>query len=563
LLGELLLLWRDGHGINATLPPTIALELGGPCSDDFDTRAVSAIARVAEATQAEDDLQIIAENKLAKALTEEMKHLQAKGNYTLLIDSIDDFWDASDQALTYLTAFMHACLEVSTQVPWARALLFLRENIFERVRARDSESSRLETSVSGLDWTQRQLVELVERRLNRPLTAKFPLGGATWDAFFEDAKAARSQIFEFCHNRPRDVLIYVSHAIDSAKAEGHSRILIEDVEGARRRFSDNRLKDLGDEYAENHPQIAVVLARFYGLGRRFTLGGMESLIRGLLNDRDVKRLCAAWIFENQTLELFVRLLYNIGFIGLEKAGRTAKFRALGPQDTSPPALAEDVALVVHRCYWDALDLQDYLVQKLPENTEFGPVGRLLDLPGGLDPSEYEDQLSDLARRLDEIPLGHAGASDFEAAVGDVLRLCFFRGLDNLECRSRSVGGETIKDWVAAIRAQTGFWSIIRQRYSATQVIWECKNYVDLAAEDFHQVSYYLSDPIGKFAIIAFRGETQTTHLKHIQRVANDKGALILPLGIRDLRVFVRQARAGKFKEDHIQDRYDSVVRRIS
>ncbi|MFI8805599.1 MULTISPECIES: P-loop ATPase, Sll1717 family [Micromonospora] len=563
LLGELLLLWREHHRTYAELNETVSAELEGPCQVDFDTRALSAIAEVARAVASEDDQQIVSANKQTKSLVESMKQLRGGGSYTLLIDSIDDFWDASDQALTYLTAFLHACLEVSTQIPWARALIFLRENIFERVRARDSESSRLETSIAGLGWTQRQLVELVEKRLNRALTAKIALGGATWDAFFEDGAAARRDIFDFCHDRPRDVLIYVSHAIDGARERGHDRILLEDVEGARRKFSDNRLKDLGDEYAENYPQIAVVLTRFYGLGQRFTLSGIEALIRGLLADGEVKRLCASWIFDNQAPELFVRLLYNIGFVGLQKPGRSLKFRALGPQDTSPPAIDSDVTIEVHKCYWDALDLQDSLVRELPEATELGRVGLVSELPGGLNLTEYQEHLVELEERLDSIPLGRPGAKDFEEAVGDVLRLCFFRALENVESRVRTVDGEAIRDWVAAIRAHTGFWARIRHRYNAMQAIWECKNYQDLKADDFQQVSYYLSDAMGKFAVIAFRGEMQASYLTHIKRISSDKGGLVLPLGIRDLKVFVRQAKNGKLKEDHIEDRYDAIVRKIS
>ena len=127
-----------------------------------------------------DDSSIAAINQPTKSLISLCKDIAGeRADYTLLIDSIDDYWDGSDLALVYLTAFMHACLEVSTQVPWARALLLLRENIFERFRARDAESSRVETSLTGLDWTEHQLLELVERRLNRSLTAKFSLGGAT------------------------------------------------------------------------------------------------------------------------------------------------------------------------------------------------------------------------------------------------------------------------------------------------------------------------------------------------------------------------------------------------
>lgn len=444
---------------------------------------------MSRALSAGDDQAWLIESKAVRAVADEMKTLQSQGRYTLMVGSIDDFWDGSDQAVIYLTAFMHACLEMSSQVPWARAVVFLRENIFERVRANDSESSRLETAVVGLDWTQEQLLELVERRLNRPFNAKLPLGGATWDAFFEEPELALDSVFDYCHNRPRDVLIYVNHAVESAQAHKHERILLEDVDGARRRFSDNRLKDLGDEYAENYPQIALVLSRFYGLGNSFTVAGIGSFLERLIADSEIQRVCSAWIYEHASVEVFVRLFYNIGFVGLRTSGRDIRFRALGPQDVSPPPISHDVDVVVHKCYWDALDLQNFLVRTLPEDLEFGRKGILTDLPGGLEPGQYIDALDEVEGRLASVPRGSAGARAFEQVVGDVLRLCFYRVLENVEERVRSIDGGVVRDWVTSNRAQSGFWSVMRTRYNATQVVWECKNYDDLKADDFHQSTY--------------------------------------------------------------------------
>jgi hypothetical protein len=120
----------------------------------------------------------------------------------------------------------------------------------------------------------------------------------------------------------------------------------------------------------------------------------------------------------------------------------------------------------------------------------------------------------------------------------------------------------IRDWVASNRAQGGFWELIRVRYQAVQIIWECKNYADLKADDFHQASYYLSEAGGRFVIVAFRGrELTSANYQHIKRILSERRGLVLPLTERDLLTFIRQAKNGKVKEDHIQDRYDTVIRK--
>ena len=83
---------------------------------------------------------------------------------TLLIDRIDEAWDGTDKAVVFLMAMMHACIELNASSKSLRPLLFLRENIFERVRQIDNEFSRLETSVVSLDWTRELLLEVIERR---------------------------------------------------------------------------------------------------------------------------------------------------------------------------------------------------------------------------------------------------------------------------------------------------------------------------------------------------------------------------------------------------------------
>lgn len=562
---EILSLWTESYPATHGIPSDVQEELDAFSDIDFDTRCLRIISLVNGALAEGDDEKWLKENKVARKVADGMKKIGAHGlpAHTLLIDSIDDYWEGSDEGLIYLTAFMHACQEISTQIPWARAILFLRENIFERVRALDTESSRLETAVVGMEWTERQLLEVVERRLNRNLTAKFALRGGTWQAFFERPDEAWDNVLSYCQHRPRDILIYTSHAVEAAQGAGHERILIEDVQQARRRFSDNRFRDLGDEYSENYPRIATVLSRFYGLGNSYTFGGIESFIRKLHNDGEVVKLCGSWLFDNSSPEKFIRLLYDIGFVGIRADGKFPKFRALGPLDTSPPPVSDTTDVVIHRCYWDALDLQDTLVRHLPEQKEFGKIGIIEDLPGGLDPTEYNDSIELAMSTLQDLPLGSAGATDFEEVVGDVIKLCFFRSLVNVEERVKNHNGRVVRDWIAANRASSGFWEAVRSRYGAVQVTWECKNYADLHADDFHQLSYYMSDVGGRFIVLVFRGEMKPSYYQHLERVATNSKGFVLPLNEKDLMVFLRQARNGKIKEDHIQDKYDSVIRKLS
>jgi hypothetical protein len=561
---ELLSLYAQTHPALTELPRRLADEIEQYGSIDFDVRSLRFIDRVLAPLESGDEESWLRENKASREIADLMKVMTtSRTTYTVLIDSIDDYWEGSEGGLNYLTAFMHACQEITAQIPWARTLLFLRENIFERVRARDSESSRLETAVVGMEWTESHLLELVERRLNRNLTTKVGLGGQTIAAFFASPASAWGEILDYCQRRPRDVLIYVNNAVEAAQAAGHDQILDVDVAQARRRFSDNRLQDLGDEYSENYAQLSLVLQRFYGLGNRFTFSGMASVLQKLLADPEVSKLCGRWIFDNSSPELFVRLLYNIGFAGLVLGNNAPKFRSLGPQDTSPPPVTTSTDIVIHKCYWDALDLQDVLIRELTEEQSFGRIGVLEDLPGGLSPVDYHEEINLCLEMLDEMPHGNPGASDFEDIVGSVIKLCFFRALGNVAPKVRTSDGRAIRDWIASNRASDGFWEQIRNRYGASQVVFECKNYSQLKASDFHQVGSYMGTAGGKFVVLVFRGELNSSYYDHIRGIHAAHRGMVLLITEKDLRVFLRQAANGKVKEDHIQDRYDNLVRSIS
>lgn len=568
LLDEILFQWLENGLVKANrISGSLAEEIVYASDVEFDLRILEftkAIFAAYKSKNQEEWLRLVNKPKEIAHQMEEF-HKETSFDFYVLIDRIDESWDGSDNSVIVLMALMHACVELATPAPFLRTLLFLRENIFERVRQIDNEFSRLETWVISVDWSRRLLLEFIERRVNLSFIAKLPLGGETWDYFFEtvDGQSSRDLVFDFCQERPRDVLTYCSFALESAQSQKHDIIKIEDLQKARRRFSDSRLKDLGDEYQENYPQIQLVLSRFYGLGTEYTVNGLTAFVQKLLVDDEIKQHCAKWIYDYTTPDRFAQLLYNIGFFGIQEKEITL-FRTGGAQSPIPPAIGAVSNMVVHPSYADALNLQEVLIDKLDPAADLRKAGMLSDIPDAIKLDEYQDQLRALGEDLKTLPAGDDRSKDFEEMVGNLIKLCFFRGLTNVEPQARDYQGRVIRDWIVSNRAKDGFWEMVRQRHKATQVIWECKNYEDLDADAFHQAAYYMTNVSGSFLIICFRGEVKNHYYDHLKRIAIEKdGGIILLLTDKDLLVFLRQALNGKTKDDHIQEIYDRTVRKIS
>ena len=504
-------------------------------------------------------------DKIAAEVAKEYGN-QPRMRQIILIDRLDDEWDESDKAVVLVMALMHACNEIRAITPAVRPMLFLRENVFDRVRQLDNEFSRLETSLVSLDWTRELLRELIERRLNEGLISKFALDGSTWQAFFAgDANTSQDRVFSFCQYRPRDVLLYASTALGIAQAHQRNQIESQDLDEAQKSFSENRLKELADEYADNYPQLNVILTRFYGLGTEYTIGSIEDFIKKLLVDDEVKDACKAWIYTVTSPELLVQLLYNIGFWGVRQSESKIRYKSSEAENPGSLILTFNSTVVVHPSYRDGLQLQPRVITSLGEDVSLKTAGLIADVPESFSTITYRAKLEDLSTELATLPVGRTTAAQFEELIGEVIRLCFFRSLYNVEAKVRNIDTTTVRDWIASNRAPVGFWAIVRDKYSATQIIWECKNYSDLKAEDFNQALYYLNEQSGRFMIMVCRSASPLPQhvYDHVKRVFHQSKGLVLLLRESDIKTFLRQALNGKRSEQHLQDIFDNTERIIS
>ncbi len=395
LLDEIISDWSQNHLIDFSDRKSILTRERNLIEDfDFDSRMIKLTEETFNALSKSNTKEWLRSINRPKELINEMNEVRRndKWDYMILIDRIDESWSGSDECVILLMALMHACLMTSANTDSVKPYLFLRENIFERVRQLDNEFARLETAVVSLDWTALQLLELIERRLNLPFSTKLPLGGVTWDYFFENIEidSSRQLIFEYCQKRPRDILTYCAFAVEAAQANTHQIVFIEDLQEARRRFSDSRLKDLGDEYQENYPQVNLVISKFYGLGNEFTISGIEAFIKKILLDSEITQFCSTWIFEYTTPFMFIELFYNIGFFGI-KVSDSVIFRSLGPKSSTPPAINNKTSVSIHPSYTDALNLRQAVIMQIDEEMPLQEKGLLLDLPEGTTLSSYQQE----------------------------------------------------------------------------------------------------------------------------------------------------------------------------
>lgn len=120
---------------------------------DFDSRVLDIFEEIEPTLGPGQDKQYLKCSRKLFDILGEIGQLPNTDRWAIriVIDKVDDDWDGADESVVTLMALMHACLELTSVLKNVRPLLFLRENLFERVRRIDNEFPRLETTIASLD----------------------------------------------------------------------------------------------------------------------------------------------------------------------------------------------------------------------------------------------------------------------------------------------------------------------------------------------------------------------------------------------------------------------------
>ena len=117
------------------------------------------------------------------------------------------------------------------------------------------------------------------------------------------------------------------------------------------------------------------------------------------------------------------------------------------------------------------------------------------------------KIRELIDGLATIPLGSTGATRFEEWCHGALRICFAKGLRNVELKPNK-GATSRRDVVATNLGEGGAWRRIYEDYGTRQVTFEIKNVEDLTSSDYQQVQSYLTGPYGRVAFVVTRSATE-------------------------------------------------------
>ena len=323
-----------------------------------------------------NDTQLPRLNKMIAVLDDEI--LASDQNFTyVVIDDLDRDWVDERVANDLIRSLFKAVLDLQ-RVRHLKVVVALRTNIFDHLsfgsRAGGQEE-KFRALQLRLKWTKAELRELADERVRVAAERTGLAGVLSVSDLLPEARKTTGNAFDYILDRtlmrPRDVIAYLNECVSNAA--GQSRLSWNDLTGAEPAYSHNRLLALRDEWKQNYPGLDRVLNVFRGAPPSMTEDSLTEYLdnvallavdHGFDGVRWVTDLAEPlwsgggapqeWADSYQPL---VKLLYDIGFLGVESGGhRRFAYDASGYAD-APQNLSTGTRYVIHPAFQPALGVR--------------------------------------------------------------------------------------------------------------------------------------------------------------------------------------------------------------
>ena len=436
--------------------------------------------------------------------------LEAWGESTtevlFVVDRLDEGYEPDQQGAGLVDGLVCAAIDLKTRISGIRPIIFLRDNILRAVQHMDPDYSRnIEGNVLRLHWDVESLLRFATRRLQVAFDVPQEASQRVWNRCTAGDVSGRDG-FKRClqHTlyRPRDLLSLLNEAFYGAGRNSQSRIVGEHVEVAARTISQIRLDDLRKEYDAILPGLPAYISMFNGCDPNIEVEKAHKLLEGMLgagSDRPIVQQ-EFDIFENA--REILRALYSIGFVGVRDAV-AGTFVFCHDGRAPDREFSDPDRILIHPCYWMALDCRRSEFEEYEADEIFDEY----DIEVSSETPEIRNsKIQSLLDRLLEIPLGSEGATEFELWCQKAIRICFAKGLRNVELKPNKLA-KMRRDVVATNLGEGDVWRRIYEDYGSRQVTFEIKNVEELDATDYQQIQSYLTGEYGRLAFVVTRSET--------------------------------------------------------
>lgn len=234
----------------------------------------------------------------------------------ILLDRLDDSWDASKESQYVIIGLLKAANELNSLFTGKLIItVFLRSDIYDNLFFDDQD--KLRQYEETLTWNTDGLKDIVSERVKVSLEIENSDNEAIWQSLFSE-KTYRSRalaekyIIDRTFKRPRDIISFSRLALEVAIRNGHSVIEPVDTRTAEEeKYSLSKYKDLIIEYQKQFPYVKDLLDSFSGSLHKLSKNELIKRIKAFieLNKLPIQP------------DTIIRQLFIWGVIGVKRQGR--------------------------------------------------------------------------------------------------------------------------------------------------------------------------------------------------------------------------------------------------
>lgn len=442
--------------------------------------------------------------KIESALCESCKG--SKTTVVFLIDRLDEGYEPDDRGTALVDGIVQAAIDLKTRINGIKPVIFLRDNIFRAVQVLDPDYSRnIEGHVLRLHWDAEALFAFVTKRLRIAFTIEQEASQRIWNRCTGGNIKGRdgfNRCLQLTLYRPRDLLSLLNEAFYLAGKDGQSEIVLSHIEKTGHMISRNRLDDLKKEYDAILPGLDSYISAFHGCEPDMTVEVAQKLIEEILYKGSDDPYIQQDFFIMEDSKAVLRGLFSIGFLGI-RDGSAGTFVFCHDGRAPDREFSAPDRVLVHPCYWMALNSTRNTLD--PDDAE--EIYDEYDIEVSSEtPVIRNSKIRELVAQLNEIEEGSSGASDYEVWCQKAIRICFAKGLRNVETKPNKLA-KSRRDVVGTNLGEGDAWRRIYEDYGTRQVTFEIKNYKGLEAADYQQIQSYLTGEYGRLAFVVTRDDT--------------------------------------------------------
>lgn len=532
--------------------------------DDIFDRSMTVLRKVTPADLHPDERiaslsQLLHLTAVETALRDACTHINT--SVVFIIDRLDEGYAPDHKGTGLVAGLVHAAIDLKIKFNGVKSVIFLRDNIFRAVQQLDPDYSRnIEGSVLRLHWDFHSLWRFATSRLQHAFHLRQEPTVKIWNTCTAGDVKGRDGFLRCLQHtlyRPRDLLALLNQAFYHAGKNSQSQIVGDNVEAAARMISRTRMDDLQKEYESILPGLRSYIAAFHGREPDLTVDVALQLLARTMRAGSADSLVQQefYLLGNNTWDV-LRALYSIGFMGVQD--RNAGAFVFCHDGRAPDReLTRPDRVLIHPCYWMALncthsDMEQHEVEEIYDEYDIEVSSET--------PAIRNAKIQELTNTLAAIPAGVVGAGQFEDWCHAALRICFAKGLRNVELKPNRQAPSR-RDVVATNLGESGAWRRIYEDYGTRQVTFEIRNVGALTAADYQQVLPCLGGPYGRVAFVVTRGVTEDLHkgrdVEWVRDLHTEHGVLVIMLTGRFLCT-----QLGKLRIPQKHDAVDDSIHRL-